>query len=162
MSSYMVSRDGKQFGPYSDEEFVAYVKSGQILPDDLAWKEGMEQWQPVAKLPSFIDTHKRSFNSYEDLTPELREELKKFQTHTNMHCLECGYTGLMGVTGKIIPWYLTWWILIPLSMVGSLFGLGIIGSIILGAILGFARNLFLKAKATCPSCKKNLIARSRI
>ncbi|MDD5395561.1 MAG: GYF domain-containing protein [Thiothrix sp.] len=52
MSSYLVSRNGEQFGPYSVEEFAAYIKSGQILPDDLAWKEGMASWLPVSKIPT--------------------------------------------------------------------------------------------------------------
>ncbi len=50
MSSYMISRAGEQFGPYSEEDLRGYVGSGQVLPDDLAWTEGMADWLPVSQI----------------------------------------------------------------------------------------------------------------
>jgi hypothetical protein len=52
----MISRAGEQFGPYSEEDLRAYLGSGQVLPDDLAWTEGMESWLPVSQiLPTGIE-----------------------------------------------------------------------------------------------------------
>lgn len=50
MLSYMISRAGEQFGPYSEEDLRAYLGSGQVLPDDLAWSEGMAEWLPVSQV----------------------------------------------------------------------------------------------------------------
>lgn len=50
MSSYMISRAGEQFGPYSEEDLRGYLGSGQVLPDDLAWTEGMAGWVPVSQI----------------------------------------------------------------------------------------------------------------
>jgi hypothetical protein len=46
----MISRAGEQFGPYSEEDLRGYVGSGQVLPDDLAWTEGMADWLPVSQI----------------------------------------------------------------------------------------------------------------
>ena len=50
MSSYMISRAGEQFGPYSEADLRGYIGSGQVLPDDLAWTEGMADWLPVSQI----------------------------------------------------------------------------------------------------------------
>lgn len=50
MSSYMISRAGEQFGPYSEGDLRAYLGSGQVLPDDLVWTEGMAEWLPVSRV----------------------------------------------------------------------------------------------------------------
>lgn len=73
MSSYMVSRAGEQFGPYSEEDLRAYLGSGQVLPDDLAWTEGMENWLPVSRVFS-IGAH--AFNNSSALV-SISESWKK-------------------------------------------------------------------------------------
>jgi len=50
MSSYTISRNGEQFGPYSEADLHAHISSGHIRPDDLTWKEGMPTWLPVAQI----------------------------------------------------------------------------------------------------------------
>jgi hypothetical protein len=45
-----IQRGTEQFGPYSLEEVQAYVASGQFLPDDLAWHEGLADWVPLSTL----------------------------------------------------------------------------------------------------------------
>lgn len=105
---------------------------------------------------------KKQFSSYEDLTPELREKLKAFQKHTNMACLECGYSGLMGVTGTIVPWFMSWWVWIPIFALIGLTGVGFVGAIILGLIIGFVRTKVLKKKTVCPSCDTHLTSLENI
>jgi hypothetical protein len=39
-----IQRDGEKFGPYSEEEARQYLREGSLLPDDLAWHEGLENW----------------------------------------------------------------------------------------------------------------------
>ena len=52
MSSYLINRNGEQFGPYSPEDLRAYINSGHILQTDLAWKEGMSSWLLVSQIYS--------------------------------------------------------------------------------------------------------------
>jgi len=47
---YYLLRNGEQFGPYADEALRAYLKSGEVRPDDLAWCAGAADWKPVAQL----------------------------------------------------------------------------------------------------------------
>ncbi len=42
------TRDGKRFGPYTAAQLNQYAGSGQLLPTDLVWKEGMEGWKPAS------------------------------------------------------------------------------------------------------------------
>jgi lipoprotein NlpI len=50
MMEIHILRDGKQFGPYTEEESKAYLAQGSLLPDDLAWYEGQADWIPLSKL----------------------------------------------------------------------------------------------------------------
>lgn len=42
-----IDRSGQQFGPYSVDECLAFLSDERLLDQDLAWREGMEQWQPL-------------------------------------------------------------------------------------------------------------------
>jgi uncharacterized RDD family membrane protein YckC/type II secretory pathway pseudopilin PulG len=46
-----IHRDGSDFGPYSLEELRQYLASGQIIPTDLAWYQGAPDWMPVTQVP---------------------------------------------------------------------------------------------------------------
>ena len=43
-------RDGETFGPYPQAEAVQYFAEGSLVPTDLAWYEGLEEWQPAADI----------------------------------------------------------------------------------------------------------------
>ncbi len=45
---YYLLRNGEQFGPYLEEALRAYLESGEVQADDLAWCEGAEDWKSVA------------------------------------------------------------------------------------------------------------------
>lgn len=45
-----ISRNGQQYGPYSEEQARAYLASGELQPGDLAWAEGRGDWQPLSAL----------------------------------------------------------------------------------------------------------------
>ena len=44
-----IDRNGQKFGPYSVEEAKSYLASGQLLPDDLAWHDGLPGYVPLAQ-----------------------------------------------------------------------------------------------------------------
>ena len=42
-----IAVNNEQQGPYSAEQLLAMVNSGQIKADTLVWQEGMADWQPL-------------------------------------------------------------------------------------------------------------------
>lgn len=53
MQSWYYSKDREQRGPVSLDELRRLVGSGELNPDsDLAWTEGMTDWQPPSKIPA--------------------------------------------------------------------------------------------------------------
>jgi hypothetical protein len=52
---YHVGRNGQQTGPFSLEQLKAMAASGQLLPTDLVWKEGMAGWEPASTLPDVFE-----------------------------------------------------------------------------------------------------------
>lgn len=47
MSSYHVAKDGKQTGPFEESEVLRQIREGILSPNDLCWREGMAEWQPI-------------------------------------------------------------------------------------------------------------------
>ena len=45
-----ITRGEESSGPYSLEQVQSYLADGLLLPDDLAWHEGLENWIPLAEL----------------------------------------------------------------------------------------------------------------
>ena len=45
-----IGRDGERHGPYKDEDVRQWMRSGQVSRDDLAWYEGLADWQPLSVL----------------------------------------------------------------------------------------------------------------
>ncbi len=43
--------DGQQQGPYDHATFSGHIRSGAVRSGMLAWREGMESWQPVEQIP---------------------------------------------------------------------------------------------------------------
>ncbi len=48
---YYVSRNGVQQGPHSIEQINMLLGMRQLSGDDLAWQEGMVQWEPLSRIP---------------------------------------------------------------------------------------------------------------
>ncbi|MCP4599989.1 MAG: DUF4339 domain-containing protein [Proteobacteria bacterium] len=46
---YVAVGDEKQ-GPYSEEELQGYLDSGEVAPDDLVWRDGMEDWEEAGEI----------------------------------------------------------------------------------------------------------------
>ena len=45
--------DGHNQGPYAAATVLDQVRTGRILPDTLAWKEGMADWAPLSEIAEF-------------------------------------------------------------------------------------------------------------
>ena len=77
--SYQISRDGKEIGTFTEEEVLAGVEDGSILPSDHLWTSGMEDWVLVeslieedeeAELEEVEDAAKTSPDTPQDAEPE--------------------------------------------------------------------------------------------
>ena len=40
-------QDGEQVGPYTEEQIISMVSSGELRRDDIIWHEGLSEWQPI-------------------------------------------------------------------------------------------------------------------
>jgi uncharacterized RDD family membrane protein YckC len=45
-----IGRDGERHGPYKEDDVRQWLRSGQLSRDDLAWYEGLADWQPLSVL----------------------------------------------------------------------------------------------------------------
>jgi hypothetical protein len=50
MATIHVARGGTNIGTFSIEEIREGLRTGRFLPTDLAWKEGMPDWRPLAQV----------------------------------------------------------------------------------------------------------------
>lgn len=50
MAMIFVNRDRQSLGQFTGQEVSNGLESGRFLPEDLAWQEGMESWQPLSSL----------------------------------------------------------------------------------------------------------------
>ncbi|MFA7345504.1 MAG: YIP1 family protein [Terrimicrobiaceae bacterium] len=48
MGSIHINRNRQNLGQYSDQEVADGLAGGKFFPDDLAWQEPMESWQPLS------------------------------------------------------------------------------------------------------------------
>ena len=45
-----IGRDGERHGPYKEEDVRQWMRSGQVSREDLAWYDGLADWQPLSVL----------------------------------------------------------------------------------------------------------------
>ncbi|WP_064504786.1 RDD family protein [Frateuria defendens] len=45
-----IGRDGERHGPYKEEDVRAWLRSGEVSGEDLGWREGLADWQPLSVL----------------------------------------------------------------------------------------------------------------
>ena len=45
-----ITRGEDSSGPYTLEQVQDYLAEGILLPDDLAWHEGLDDWVPLGEL----------------------------------------------------------------------------------------------------------------
>jgi uncharacterized RDD family membrane protein YckC len=45
-----IGRNGERHGPYKEDDVRAWLRAGQVSGSDLAWREGLADWQPLSVL----------------------------------------------------------------------------------------------------------------
>lgn len=48
MGKIFINRNRQSLGQFTEQEVADGLKSGRFLPDDLAWREPMDSWQPLS------------------------------------------------------------------------------------------------------------------
>ncbi|MDC0304959.1 DUF4339 domain-containing protein, partial [bacterium] len=71
MIEWFYGKGGQQFGPIDEVTLSARIATGEIGPQDLVWKEGMDSWKPLQEIRHLAPSgnHPQSQDS-EGLTPE--------------------------------------------------------------------------------------------
>jgi hypothetical protein len=64
METYIL-KNGQQRGPYSDEQIYVGLDEGTFDYDDMAWREGLTDWQPLGALYPLSDEADVSFDEPE-------------------------------------------------------------------------------------------------
>lgn len=49
--TWYFASDGKQLGPYSDDQLREFIARGTVTSDTLVWRAGMAGWQKAAEVP---------------------------------------------------------------------------------------------------------------
>jgi hypothetical protein len=57
LQSWYLARGGQQLGPYASNEILRLAETGQLRPDDLLWRPGLDGWKPVHTIPGFAAPH---------------------------------------------------------------------------------------------------------
>ena len=65
-----ISRQGTQYGPYPESKIKDLLANGQILPTDLAWFEGADNWQPIENI-FMVDTGNEIFDKEGNFRKEI-------------------------------------------------------------------------------------------
>ena len=48
--NWYYAKQGKQVGPIPEQVFCEMLARGEVMPEDLVWKEGMRVWTPAGEL----------------------------------------------------------------------------------------------------------------
>lgn len=50
MSAYLVTREGQELGSFEASQIQEGLQTGQFLPTDWGWREGMSGWQGLTEI----------------------------------------------------------------------------------------------------------------
>ncbi|MEO7068532.1 MAG: RDD family protein [Rhodanobacter sp.] len=76
-----IGRDGERHGPYKEEDVQQWMRSGQVSRDDLAWYDGLADWQPLSVLfPDAVATASTATSSAEPTAPIITAPLPQTTT----------------------------------------------------------------------------------
>ncbi len=52
--TWYIAIDGKQAGPYPEDQFLEFIANGQVDRNSLVWSEGMSAWQRAGYVPGLF------------------------------------------------------------------------------------------------------------
>ena len=76
-----IGRDGERHGPYKEEDVRQWMRSGQVSRDDLAWYDGLADWQPLSVLfPDALAAAPAATSPVDSSTPSVAAPLPQTTT----------------------------------------------------------------------------------
>jgi hypothetical protein len=131
MMEIYIQREGLQLGPpYSVEEAKSFLADGLLLPDDMAWMEGMADWAPLSNVLPLAD---RSVDQPIPLTGEVPAVVNAEELASSCFELAIGfqesYTSLLqelqhaDIDGQVVDFGQLWIELICLGIFAVEYGL---------------------------------------
>lgn len=90
------------------------------------------------------------------LSAQIRASLAEHKKTTELLCLECGYSGLMGVIRTVKPWWGRWIVIIVCSLLSIAFGINLVVSLIFGLVWGVSAAAAERQECVCPQCRKTI------
>lgn len=92
------------------------------------------------------------------LPENIRLNLKKFDQHREVTCLECGYIGLMGIK-KSNSTIFFWIVLFGVNFILAMMGIGFLVMFIFSCICMVFKAKVFGQDVVCPSCESELKVR---
>ncbi len=93
------------------------------------------------------------------LPEKIRLNLKKFKTHRDVTCLECGYVGLMGINNSKLKAVFFWLIMVGLCIFLSAIGISFYVIFFIAFFSIIFKKIFFGDSVVCPNCENELEAR---
>ena len=94
--------------------------------------------------------------NHTQLPDHIRENLKKFNTHRQVTCLECGYVGLMGINNSKTSIAIFWMVLIAVCIFLATLGISFYIIFFMVFFVGIFKKLLFGDNVVCPSCERDL------
>lgn len=100
-----ISRNNQQHGPYNLDDIQAYLASGHLHSNDLAWYEGVQGWVPLSQIPGIATPQNRVPPPPPQIVPINQEKLPAKKPITTFQKVVLGTFGtllLFGMVGSSI------------------------------------------------------------
>jgi AsmA protein len=72
-NQWYIARDGKQYGPVTDADLTQLVQKRELLDGDFLWRQGFDNWLPVAQVPEIRDLNQQA---HQINAPHLQEAIQ--------------------------------------------------------------------------------------
>src|SRR2546423_8781814 len=97
-SEWYYSHDGARHGPISTDQLKDLAAAGRLRPNDLVWKEGMENWTPAAKVKGLLATPARAAARATDTeggpSPGLPRDIAHTKLAAGLTAIQAGALGI--------------------------------------------------------------------
>lgn len=135
---------GKKYGPVSEDDIHKLYNDGKITGDTKFIRAGMKEWIALSESGIIMDADGLPPLPQDDGIPPLPpsptmdnvrtlQNIKKYGANKECKCLECGYSGLMGIVRNATS---------PGSAIAIALALGILGFGVFAALF-FAISAFI-------------------
>jgi len=95
--------------------------------------------------------------SQQALPPKILGNLKKYKNHVSIMCLECGYSGLMGVKSEKAKYLTAFGMATLITLIAAGFVSLSCLPMVWGGSFGVLSGLLVTKILSCPNCEKDLI-----